>query len=244
MEDQDVQPVKVNRRINPNTVPRHISFIMDGNGRWARLRGLARIVGHEHGYARLKTAALRCADLGVKYVSVFAFSTENWQRPKDEVDAIFRIIRENIDRDCELFIQHGIRISTMGDISRFPSDLQQKLQEMVERTRNIPARCTVILCANYGGKADIIQAVNKLIEQGGRNITEAEFARYLYGSEYPDPDLIVRTSGEQRISNFMLWQGAYSELLFIKPFWPDINDKTIDRCVIEFQKRQRRFGRV
>ena len=234
---------KINKKIDPERVPKHIAFIMDGNGRWAKVRGLARKFGHKEGYRRMVKMVKHCADLGVSVVSYFAFSTENWNRPKDEVDEIFRIIRENMHADSEEFIKHGIRISVMGDITAFPGDLQDKLNEMVETTKG-NTRCTLNLCANYGGRADITQAVNKAIKSGKQNISEQEFSKYLYGSDLPAPDFIVRTSGEMRISNFMLWQMAYSELYFIKTFWPDMNERLIEKCIIEYQQRDRRYGKV
>ncbi|MCL2569957.1 MAG: isoprenyl transferase [Firmicutes bacterium] len=239
--------VKIDKRIDPNRIPRHIAFIMDGNGRWAKKRGMPRTFGYSEGVKKLITVVKRCADLGVQVMSVFAFSTENWNRPKDEIDEIFRLVRENLDKELAEYQKYGIRITTMGDIAKFPDDLQEKIREAVEQTKN-NKRVTMNLCVNYGGRADIVNAVNRIRhESHGKmqdKITEEQFSKFLYGADLPDPDLIVRTSGEQRISNFLLWQMAYSEFLFIDEYWPQMDEKIVDRCVVEFQKRSRRFGKV
>ena len=229
-------------------IPGHIGFILDGNGRWAKKRGLARKFGHREGYSRMVSIVKHCADLGIKAVSYFAFSTENWKRPQEEIDEIFRIIRENMRSDSEEFIRHGIRIVTMGDITMFPKDLQEALQDLADKTKG-NTRCTMNLCVNYGGRADIVRATNNIIASrqeaaSTAPVTEEEFATYLYNPELPPLDFVVRTSGEMRISNFMLYQMAYAELYFIKLFWPDINNKWVDKCIAEYGKRKRRFGRV
>jgi len=237
--------VKINKKIDLNKVPAHVAFIMDGNGRWASKRGLPRHYGHRIGYTRAIMAAKRCADLGIKVVSVYGFSTENWNRPQEELDEIFKIIRENMHRDLDEFLQHGIKVVASGDITRFPKDLQDKLNEVMHETRKC-TRCTLNLCINYGGRAEIIRAVNNITKVTNRKgeISEVEFAKYLYNADLPDPDLIIRTSGERRISNFLLWQMAYSEFLFIEPHWPALTEKIIDKCIVDFQKRKRRFGKV
>jgi len=235
---------------------KHIAFIMDGNGRWARRRGLPRYFGHKVGYDKMKAVTKRCSELGLEVCSIYAFSTENWSRPQEEIDELFRLIRENMHKDTPLFMEWNIRVVTMGDVTRFPKDLQDKLAEIVETTKNNTG-CVLNLCINYGGRADIIHAVNKIREtderflsgakgsyRGRADITEQEFDKLLYGADLPPPDLIVRTSGEQRVSNFMLWQMAYSEFLFIKPYWPQMTAKQVDKCVAAFKKRKRRFGKI
>lgn len=233
--------MKVSKKINPEKMPRHIAFIMDGNGRWAKRRGLPRKIGHKFGYEKMKVVTKRCVDLGIEVCSFYAFSTENWNRPQDEIDEIFRLIRENMHNDTPLFMEWNVRVATMGDVTRFPRDLQDKLAEIMEQTKNNTG-CVMNLCINYGGRADIIHAIKKIKDTS--KVTEADFDKLLYGADLPPPDLVVRTSGERRISNFMMWQMAYSELLFIKPHWPDISDKIIDACVIDYQKRDRRFGKI
>jgi undecaprenyl diphosphate synthase len=213
---------------------------MDGNGRWAKRRGLPRKFGHAVGYEKMKTVLKRCSTLGIAVCSIYAFSTENWKRPKEELDEIFRIIRENLEKDLPLFKEWNIRISTMGDVTRFDKDLQDALARIkAETTENTG---TILnLCINYGGRADIIRAVNSVKKTP---ITEDDFDKLLYGADLPPLDLVVRTSGELRLSNFMLWQMAYSELLFIKTLWPDMSAKLVDKCILNYQKRDRRFGSV
>jgi len=235
--------VEINKKIDPAKLPRHVAFIMDGNGRWAAKRGWVRTVGHKYGYERMLTAIKRCADYGIAVCTIFAFSTENWDRPKEEIDEIFRLIRENMHRDSDKFIEWNIKVVTMGDISRFPKDMRDKLSEVIKQTKNNTG--TIFnLCANYGGRADIVHAVNTLLAEKKNLVTENEFSKYLYNPDLPPPDFIIRTSGEQRVSNFMLWQMAYSEFHFIKTYWPDVSPRIIDKCLLDFQKRKRRFGKV
>jgi undecaprenyl diphosphate synthase len=230
-------------KLDKGKFPRHIAFIMDGNGRWAKRRGLPRTVGHKFGYGKMKTVVKRCSEHGIAVVSLFAFSTENWNRPAEEVDEIFRIVRENMNNDLPLFMEWNIKICTMGDVTKFPNDLQDTLKNLVQKTKDNTG--TILnLCINYGGRADIVHAVNAILATKTKVVDETEFERYLYGANLPHPDLVVRTSGEQRISNFLLWQMAYSELLFIKQFWPDMNARIVDRCIAKFGKRKRRFGSV
>ena len=243
---------EVNKKIDLTRLPKHIAFIMDGNGRWANARNWARQKGHEVGYKKVLTAVKRCCELGIGIVSIYAFSTENWNRPKAEIDGIFKILRENMEKDTKEFDKYGVRVMTMGDVTKFPNDLQDKLTKVIEQTKN-NKKCILNFCINYGGRAEILRAVNLLIKDnlekslaGGAvsEINDEAFKKYLYSTNLPDPDLIVRTSGEQRISNFMLYQMAYSEFYFPKLFWPAITGKFIDKCVIEFQKRKRRFGKL
>ena len=233
--------VRLNKKINKEKLPRHIAFIMDGNGRWAAKRGLPRAAGHKFGYEKMLMVVKRCADYDIEVCSLYAFSTENWNRPQDELDEIFRLIRENMHRDTEEFLKWNIRVVTMGDVTKFPRDLQDKLAEVMEKTKNNTG-CTLNLCINYGGRADIVRAIKKIKDNS--KVTEQSFSELLYGADLPSPDLIVRTSGEQRISKFMLWQLSYSEFLFIRPHWPSMTPKLVDKCLIEYQKRNRRFGRV
>lgn len=231
---------KVSKHIDMTRLPKHIAFIMDGNRRWAVAKGLQRSLGHSAGYNSMMLAAQRCMDIGIKYVSVFAWSSENWGREKAEVDGVMDLAREKIEKDIHKITEHGVRITTMGDITRFPKDLQESLKKVVEMSKN-NMRGVLNLCINYGGRADIVQAVNKVKTPG--KVTEKDFEKLLYGSDLPDIDFVVRTSGEQRISNFMLWKMAYSEMYFPKIFWPTVNEKFIDKCVIEYQKRKRRYGK-
>jgi undecaprenyl diphosphate synthase len=229
-------------KIDPAKIPAHVAFIMDGNGRWAKRRGMPRTFGHKVGYEKMKTVVKRCADHGIKVVSIFAFSTENWKRPQEELDEIFRLIRENMVKDAPLFNEWNVKIQTSGDVTKFPNDMQDKLNELLTETKNNTG-CILNLCINYGGRADIVRAANLAIA-GKKPVTEADFSKLVYGAELPPLDFVVRTSGENRISNFMLWQMAYSELLFIKQFWPSMTPRLVDKCLVNFQKRKRRFGKV
>ena len=231
-------------KIDFDRLPQHIAFIMDGNGRWAKRRGLGRGLGHRAGFSAMVQVVERLAELGVKYATFYAFSTENWKRSESEIGDMFAMIREKMDEVFTNMAKMGVRIRTMGDIAKFPEDMQAKLAEAVERTKN-NTRLTVVICANYGGRAEILGAVNRLRrEVGFGEIDEATFGKFLQSDGIPDPDLIVRTSGEQRLSNFLLWQCAYAELLFLEKHWPDMDKKMVDKCVVEFQKRDRRFGKV
>ena len=213
----------------------HIAFIADGNRRWAKRRMLPRALGHKRGFDKMISVADHCADLGIPFVSFFAFSTENWNREKEEIDEIFRLVRENLSKQTKHFIEKEIRVLFLGDLTPFDDDFKKSAAECMEKTKNM-TRMTLCLCVNYGGRADIIQAVKK----GG-----ADFEKHLYTNAHniPEPDLVVRTSGELRISNFMLWQMAYSELKFVETLWPDISDKIIDEIITEFDKRDRRKGK-
>jgi len=231
--------VKISKKINPFRVPTHIAFIMDGNGRWAKKRGMPRKFGHKIGSQKMMMVLKRCIELGIKYVSFYAFSTENWSRPKDELDEMFRLARLAIERDAPEFMNLGVRLRTMGDTTKFPQDLQDALAKVTKETE-ANTKCTIVLCVNYGGRAEIVNAAKQIKAP----ITEEALTKHLYCSDIPHPDLIVRTSGERRLSNFMLWQAAYAELLFIQPHWPAMTPKIVDQCIIDFQNRKRRFGKV
>ena len=230
-------------KINMDKLPRHIAFIMDGNGRWANRRGLPRKFGYKVGYDKMKTVVKRCSELGIEVCSFYAFSTENWNRPQEELDEIFRLIRENMEKDMPLFNEWNVRVMTMGDVTKFPQDLQDALSKVKEDTKNNTG-CVMNLGVNYGGQAELTRAVNQIIESKVKSVTEKDIEQNLYTANLPRLDLLVRTSGEQRVSNFMLWQMAYSEFLFIKKFWPDMSGKTVDKCIVAFQKRKRRFGKI
>jgi undecaprenyl diphosphate synthase len=236
----DYGNLKISKKIDMSRLPKHVAFIMDGNRRWAEAKGLAKSLGHSAGYNSMLKAVKRCVDIGVGVISFFAWSSENWGREKSEVDDVMGLARQKADEDIKKIMEYGIRITTMGDTSRFPKDLQEKLKKVTEMSKN-NTRGTLNLCIGYGGRADIVQAVNQIKDKG--NVTEESFEKYLYGADLPDIDFVVRTSGEQRISNFMLWKMAYSELYFPKIFWPTVDEKFIDKCIIEYQKRNRRYGK-
>lgn len=220
-------------------IPAHIAFIMDGNGRWAKKRGLARTAGHVQGAKTFKTIVEGCFYLGIKAVTVYAFSTENWKRPKDEVDTIMNLMQQYIgDRLSEEDTRYKIRF--IGDSSVFDTETSDKMQQL--EVLNPDADFTLYIALNYGGRAEICHAVNTLIAEGKTKITEDDISSRVYTCESPDPDLIIRTGGDVRISNFLMWQSAYSELWFTKTLWPDITMNEVKEIISAYCGRERRFG--
>lgn len=220
----------------------HIAFIMDGNGRWATRRGLPREAGHRQGAKVFRDTVSLCRDWGIETVTAYAFSTENWKRPKNEVSEIMRLLDSYISEAEDDNEKNKIRYVFLGDKSRLEAGLREKCEylEKISRENHL----TLNIALNYGGRDEILHAVNSLIDEGRRDITEADISSHLYTAESPDPDLIVRTSGEYRISNFLLWQSAYSEYYFAECMWPELDEKELQRAIIDFSKRGRRFGNV
>lgn len=218
----------------------HIAFIMDGNGRWAKKRGFPREYGHKIGAKVFKNVIRHCGDIGIKYVTVYAFSTENWKRSEKEVSAIMNLLSEYIDEARNDTEGNCVRVRFVGDMSKLPEELAKKAQTLEEVTAEYEKQVNIAL--NYGGRDEIVKAVNRLIAAGKREITEDDISANLYTADCPPPDLIVRTGGEYRLSNFLMWQSAYSELYFTDVLWPDFNDDNVDDAVREFYKRNRRFG--
>lgn len=221
---------------------RHIAFIMDGNGRWAKKRSLPREAGHPVGAQTFKAVVRYCGDIGIDTVTVYAFSTENWSRPKTEVDAIMRLLDDYIDTAKAGDGDNHIKYVFLGEKSALGPLLEAKCIELEKLTENNGLLLNIAL--NYGGRAEIVTAVNRLVSNGAKHITEEDISRNLYTSHCPDPDLIVRTAGEMRTSNFLLWQSAYSEYYFTDVLWPDFNEREVDKAVIAFSKRKRRYGGV
>ena len=215
----------------------HIAFIMDGNGRWAKKRGLPRKIGHKYGAKAFENTVRNCHKIGIKTVTVYAFSTENWSRPQDEIDAIIDLMRSYVQ---EAYKYEGIRVIFIGDKSPLPEDLKNSMVDLENST--IGNDNTLNIAFNYGGRAEIINACNELINDGKTNVTETDINNHLYTKESCDPDLIVRTANEYRLSNFLLWQCAYSELYVTKTLWPDFNMKELMKAVKSFYKRNRKFG--
>ena len=215
---------------------RHIAFIMDGNGRWATKRGLPREYGHKKGVEVFKEITEYCHKIGVKCVTVYAFSTENWKRPKREVDAIMSLLDEYLDKSSS----EDVRVQFIGDVSVLDVKLKAKIKSVEEKTANGSSILNVAL--NYGSRAELVNAYNKLMSSGKQNVTEQDINDALYTYNCPDPDLIVRTGGDLRISNFLLWQAAYSELYFTNTLWPDMTHKDVDQAIEDFYSRKRRFG--
>jgi undecaprenyl diphosphate synthase len=226
-------------------VPRHVAIIMDGNGRWAKKRMLPRVAGHAQGVERVRDVVKACIERGVEYLTLFAFSSENWRRPADEVTRLMELFVMALEREVGKLHKNGVRLKVVGDLSRF----DQRLRELIdagERKTADNVRLTLTVCANYGGRWDILNAVNTWLREhpGETAISEEALAPYLSMAFAPEPDLFIRTGGEQRISNFLLWQLAYSELYFTPTLWPDFDAAELDRAIDSYQQRERRFGRT
>ncbi|MBR3751963.1 MAG: isoprenyl transferase [Ruminiclostridium sp.] len=231
-------------------LPKHIGIIMDGNGRWAKKRGLPRTAGHAAGAETFRSIAYYCRDLGIPYLTVYAFSTENWKRPAEEVSAIMDLLRKYLLEALEKMQKDGFRIRFLGDITALPEELRDLCLETVEVGNQVDAKYQINVCLNYGGRDEIIRAAKawaKDVAEGrvrAEDLTEEAFSRYLDSQGIPDPDLIIRPSGELRLSNFLPWQGAYSEFYFTDELWPDFTPQVLDKALVSYQSRQRRFGGV
>ncbi len=235
-------------RIIPDaqTVPRHIAIIMDGNGRWARKRFLPRVMGHQRGVEALREIVKSCLDLGVEYLTVFAFSSENWRRPADEVSFLMSLFLKMLEREVSKLHENDIRLKIIGDRSRFDGKLRQTMQDAEQLTANNTA-LTLTIAANYGGRWDVMNAVKTMLRERPelvQGFAEEDLSPYLSMNDAPEPDLFIRTGGEQRISNFMLWQLAYTELYFTDVLWPAFGRKELEAAIASYQKRERRFGRT
>lgn len=232
---------------NIKNIPQHVAIIMDGNGRWARERGLPKIAGHRAGVKAAREAVEAAGKLGIKVLTLYTFSTENWNRPKREVEALFKLLEDYLDREADKLNKNNIKFSVIGRLEELPSGLREKLKKTIGATKDNTG-LILNLALNYGARVEIIDAIKRLtsdvkegrLEIGG--ITEGLFSRYLYTSGLPDPDLFIRTSGEFRVSNFLLWQISYSELYFTKKLWPDFTKKDLKKAVLEYSERERRFG--
>ncbi len=232
-------------------VPRHIAVIMDGNGRWAKKRGLPRKAGHKVGAETFRTIATYCKDIGVQYFTVYAFSTENWKRPQDEVDALMNLFRTYLREAAETMVARGVAVRVLGDLSVLPEDIRKQIDEVHALADTLGENAaTASLCINYGGRDEIKNAVRALAKQvqdgtlKPEDITEDSISQNLYTAHMPDPDLIIRPSGEIRTSNFLLWQSAYSEYYFTDVLWPDFSTQDMDAAIADFNRRSRRFGGV
>ena len=220
----------------------HIAFIMDGNGRWAKKRLLPREFGHRAGAETFRRVLTHCVELGIEYVTVYAFSTENWKRPKHEVDELMNLLTRYLKECVADADKNKVRFCFIGDIEPLPDALKTQIKETEDATRAYHHVANIAL--NYGSRHELVQAFHNLSKEGKTEITEEDISRALYTRDCPDPDLIVRTAGEQRLSNFLLWQAAYSEFYFTKTLWPDLSNREIDEIVTDFKKRVRRYGAV
>ena len=233
-----------NKDFEQITIPRHIAIIMDGNGRWAKKRGMPRSFGHSAGAKKFKEIARYCNKIGVEYLTVYAFSTENWKRPKAEVDGIMNLLRDYLS-DSANFKGENIKLQFIGDLSALPSDINDLIKTACLDSAGATGM-TACLAVNYGGRDEIKNAVKKIIASGIKeeDITEDLISQNLYTKNYPDPELIIRPSGEYRLSNFLIWQGAYSEFWYSNVLWPDFTTDDLDNAILDYNKRNRRFGGV
>ena len=229
-------------QVDMGRLPRHIAIIMDGNGRWAKKRGLPRTAGHKVGAEVFRDIATYCQELGLEYLTIYAFSTENWKRPKEEVDVLMSLLEQYLQEAIDTMERDNIRLKVLGDVA----GLSPQLQRMIDETNAISTHYQGFqanICLNYGGRAEILRAA-RLCAEAGEEWTEENFSKYLWSAGIPDPELIIRPSGELRLSNFLLWQCAYSEFYFCDTLWPDFQRKDLDLALIDYQHRDRRFGGV
>jgi undecaprenyl diphosphate synthase len=241
--------MELKERIDKKNIPQHIAIIMDGNGRWAKKQGKIRMFGHEKGVIPVRLTTEAAAEVGVEFITLYAFSQENWNRPKYEVDALMSLLVKTIDKEVDSFMKNDIRFQVIGDIKSLPTKAQRQLQNAVDKTMN-NKRLTLVLALSYGSRWEIVEACKKIankVSEGSLNVNELDedlFASNLSTSEIPDPELLIRTSGELRISNFLLWQIAYSELYFSDKLWPEFGKDDLYEAIVDYQNRERRFGKT
>lgn len=235
------------KKLDFNKLPRHIAIVMDGNGRWAKKHTIGRIRGHEKGVQAVKTTVRACLEIGIKYLTLFAFSMENWNRPDEEVQALMSLLEKYLDKETKQLNKQGIRLEIIGELDLLNPSLKAKVLQVREETKN-NERMILNMALSYGGRDEIVNAVKKIIREirenkiDIENINKVFFSNYLYTAGIPDPDLLIRTSGEYRISNFLLWQMAYTELYFTSILWPDFTKEHLLKAIATYQKRERRFG--
>lgn len=232
------------KAVDPGRLPAHIAIIMDGNGRWAGLRNLPRAAGHQAGIDPVRESVETCARLGIEALTLYAFSVENWKRPRHEIETLWRLLRFYLRREIPKLMRNNIRLCAIGRLDGLPSVVQEELQHAAAETAANTGLC-VNLAINYGGRAEIVDAVNAILKRGDvKEVNEQTLAAELYTAHVPDPDLLIRTSGEMRVSNFLLWQIAYAELYVTETLWPDFTRAELLRAILDYQKRDRRFGGV
>jgi len=235
--------------IDLENLPKHIAIIMDGNGRWAKSRNRPRVFGHTNGVKAVREVTEACAEIGVSYLTLYAFSKENWNRPRGEVNALMGLLVKTLSKEIKTLTDNDIKLQAIGDISQLPKETYRALQDGIEKTKD-HKRMTLILALNYSSREEILHASRRMGEdiiQGNitaNEITESLFSSYLHTAAYPDPELMIRTSGEMRISNYLLWQMAYTELYFTDLYWPDFRKQNLYEAILDYQQRERRFGRT
>lgn len=236
-------------RIDTDRLPKHLAIIMDGNGRWAKLQGMVRAFGHENGSKSVRLTVETCARLGIENLTLYAFSTENWKRPKLEVDTLMKLLINSLRKEQKTLQENNIRLNTIGNLKMLPKSAQKELAEVIEKTKT-NTRMTLTIALSYGSREEIVAAVRDISDKVKNNIIsiddidESIINQHLYTHNLPDVDLLIRTSGEHRISNFLLWQIAYAELYFTDVLWPDFKEDDLYRAIISFQQRERRFGKT
>ena len=241
--------MSLKEKINPGKLPAHVAVIMDGNGRWAQQQGKERVFGHQHGVTSVRETTEAAAELGIKYLTLYAFSTENWNRPDEEVNALMSLLVTTIHKETPTLNKNQIRLNAIGDLESLPTECQKELALAMKETEN-NSRMTLTLALSYSSKWEILRAVNRLAEKvksgviPAGKIGEKELVAELCTHNIPDPELLIRTSGEERISNFLLWQIAYSELYFTSKLWPDFRKEDFYEAILHFQNRERRFGKI
>ena len=239
--------MNIKEKINLNKLPQHIAIIMDGNGRWAKQKGKFRVFGHQNAVVAVRETVEAAAELGIKFLTLYAFSTENWKRPQKEVDALMEILVKTINKERKTLQDNNIRLAAIGDLNSLPKNCYKELQEAMDHTKN-NKRMTLVLALSYSSRWEIINATKKIAEKVADNkikpgeINEALFISHLTTASIPDPELLIRTSGEYRISNFLLWQIAYTELFFTNKLWPDFRKEDLYEAILDYQNRERRFG--
>ncbi|OIV41878.1 isoprenyl transferase [Flavobacterium johnsoniae] len=235
--------------IDQSNLPKHLAIIMDGNGRWAKQQGFLRAFGHENGTKSVKKTITTCAKLGIEYLTLYAFSTENWNRPKLEVEALMKILINSLKKELVTLQENNIRLNAIGNLEKLPKSAQKELLDVIEKTKN-NTRLTLTLALSYGSREELVNAVRVISDKVKNNIISIDtiddsiINEHLYTQNLPDVDLLIRTSGEHRISNFLLWQIAYAELYFTNVLWPDFKDQDLYEAIISYQKRERRFGKT
>jgi len=231
--------------LDPTKVPRHVAIIMDGNGRWAQQRGLPRLAGHRAGTENIRRLLENCVEFGVQYVTLYAFSTENWRRPPEEVRGLMGILENVIERELDELDSKGVQLRHLGRLGDLPPALQTKIENAIRRTAG-NSRLVVCVALNYGGRAEIVDAIQRIIREGvpPERVDEALVSRHMYAPDIPDPDLIIRTAGESRLSNFLLWEAAYAEYYVTPTYWPDFDGAELRRALLAYGQRHRRFGQL
>ena len=236
-------------QIDTQRLPHHLAIIMDGNGRWAKQKGLVRVIGHENGTKSVRETVESCAEIGIKHLTLYAFSTENWNRPKKEVNTLMRLLVSSLRRELKRMQKNNIRLNAIGSLEMLPKNVQDELAEVIEKTKTNTG-VNITLALSYGAREEIKQAVVEISQKVKNNIIQVEsidetiINEHLYTQHLPDVDLLIRTSGEVRISNFLLWQIAYAELYFTDELWPEFNEQSLHKAIKSYQKRERRFGKT